>query len=269
MVLRLAEVDAVAGRDLRDRPGREFGMGVDPGSGGGSPQRHLGHFLAGSLHPRHPQSRLARVAAELLSEADRRRVHEVRAARLDDPVEVARLLGEGVVQAAEGGDQLAVERGPARDVDRGRDDVVRGLAVVDVVVRMDMCRVRCPAVCQRRDHLVRVHVGGRARSGLVDVQGEVVVPPAFGDFPRSGGDGRAPFGREESQLDVGLGGGLFQPPERLDEAPPEAPPADGKVLDRALGLRAVKGVGGNPHLAHGVLLDSMCFGHDVTPRSLD
>ena len=62
---------------------------------------------------------------------------------------------------------------------------------------------------------------------------------------------------------------FFQPPERLDEAPPEAPPADGKVLDRALGLRAVKGVGGNPHLAHGVLLDSMCFGHDVTPLSLD
>ena len=97
----------------------------------------------------------------------------------------------------------------------------------------------------------------------------MIVPPTFGDFPRRGGDGRAPLGREESQLDVGLGGGFLQPPQCLDEATPEATPADGKVLDRALGLGAVEGVGGNPHLAHGVLLDSMCFRHDVTPLSLD
>ena len=58
------------------------------------------------------------------------------------------------------------ERG---EMDGRREDVVRALAHVDVVVRMHVL------AGERRDHLVRVHVRARARAGLEDVDRELVV----------------------------------------------------------------------------------------------
>lgn len=42
---------------------------------------------------------------------------------------------------------------------------------------------------------------------------------------------------------------------------------DGEVLHRSLGLRPVQGVHGNPHFAHGVVLDAVLdFGHCCSSR---
>ena len=68
-------------------------------------------------------------------------------------------------------------------VDGRRDDVVRRLPEVHVVVRVD-------AVARERGHdLVRVHVRARARAGLVDVDGELVVPVAASDLGGRVGNG--------------------------------------------------------------------------------
>src|SRR5437762_171689 len=72
----------------------------------------------------------------------------------------------GLVERGEEVGHDAVERG---EVHRRREDVVRALAHVDVVVRVDVF------ACERRDHLVRVHVGRRAGAGLEDVDRELIV----------------------------------------------------------------------------------------------
>ena len=164
---------------------------------------------------------------------------------------------------------MFANRGATGHVDRRRDDVVRGLAVVDVVVGVYGRLARQGPVGQGRDHLVGVHVGRGAGSSLVDVEGELVVPVASGHFARRRRDRVGQLDGHQPQLRVGFGGRLLEPPQRLDEPAGEAPPADGKVLGRPLGLGAVECVGGNPHLAQGVLLDSMGFGHDRIVRVVD
>ena len=73
-----------------------------------------------------------------------------------------------------------------RDVNGRRDNVIGGLAFVDVVVRMDG-RFRSDDAADAFDsavgnHLVGVHVGGGAGAGLIDVHYELVVQSALNDF---------------------------------------------------------------------------------------
>ena len=67
----------------------------------------------------------------------------------------------------------------ARDMHGGGKAVVRRLAHIDVIVRMDRrFRAECaakPLVRAIGDHLVDVHVGLRAGSGLPDHQRELIV----------------------------------------------------------------------------------------------
>ena len=79
---------------------------------------------------------LAGVTGKLLPQPDRRRVHEVRAANLDDLPKLPRLVAQGLLQLLEGGDQVILQRFRRRNVDRRRNHVVAGLPHVDVVVRM-------------------------------------------------------------------------------------------------------------------------------------
>ena len=59
-----------------------------------------------------------------------------------------------------------------------------------------------------------------------------------------------------AQLGVGHRGGFFEQPERPDDGPGHLVFADGEVNERALGLRAPVGVGGNLDGPHGVGLDA-------------
>ena len=147
-----------------------------------------------------PLAHLGRVAAELLAQRHGHGVHQVRAAGLDDVVELACLGLERPGEALERGDQVVrqlVERG---EVDGAREDVVRGLAHVDVVVGMDVL------AGERGEHLVRVHVRGGARAGLEDVDRELVVELARGDLLGRGGDPLGLVGVEQPELGVHAGG---------------------------------------------------------------
>ena len=76
-----------------------------------------------------------------------------------------------------------------RDVHRGREAIVRRLAHVDVIVGMDrrFCSELAaePLVGAVGDHLVHVHVGLSAGSGLPHHQRELIVELAVDDFLRS------------------------------------------------------------------------------------
>ncbi len=54
-----------------------------------------------------------------------------------------------------------------------------------------------------------------------------------------------------------LAAARLDPGEGLDVGALEALPGDGEVLHRALGLGPPLGVRGDPHLAHGVVLDAV------------
>ena len=205
---------------------------------------------------RSPSLDLRGVAAELLAEGHRRGVHEVGAARLHDRSEPLR------APAAQRRARGARARGAAArsidahdgEVDGRREHVVGRLRRVDVVVRVDRRsraarrRARrsprscsCSTTCPTRS--------GRRRSG----SGRPTCPSR----PRRAASWMA------SPMSFGI---TFSRPLTVAAAPlieASAPISsrsmrrarDREVLDRPLGLRPPAGVGGHPHLAHGVVLD--------------
>ena len=84
-----------------------------------------------------------------------------------------------------------------RDMHRGREGIVRGLAEIDMIVGMDR---RHPAPRRSKafvgaigDHLVDVHVRLGARTGLPDFQGKMIVKPPGDDLVGRRDDRRRSF----------------------------------------------------------------------------
>ncbi len=207
-------------------------MGVEPGSGGGAAERHLAQPRQGVAHARSPLAHLRCVAAELLPERDRDRVHPVGSAGLDHVVELLRLRRKRLGQTLERRQQVAHDLVESGEVHGRREDVVRRLAHVDVVIRVDVI------AGERRDHLVRVHVRRCARAGLEDVDRELVVELARSDPVCRRGDPLSLVAVEQPEVGV-------HPCRRgLDAAEParngrrDRLARDGKVLDRLAGLHA-------------------------------
>ena len=122
-----------------------------------------------------------------------------------------------------------VERG---EVDRAREDVVRRLPHVHVVVR-----VRAVAG-ERRDDLVGVHVRRRARAGLEDVDRELRVVLARGDLVARGGDPLGQLGVEQPELGVHARGRALDAPEPADDRQRDAFSRNREVRDGLRGLAA-------------------------------
>ncbi|MNC90817.1 hypothetical protein D3C83_69650 [compost metagenome] len=83
------------------------------------------------------------------------------------------------------------------------------------------------------DHLVGVHVALRARAGLPDDEGEVVVELAGDDFVGGLDDEVGDVLWQLTELGVGLSGALLEDAEGADDgaAPDEGVAADGEVVD--------------------------------------
>ena len=94
MVRRLADGERQQLGEAGAGPGGVFGMGVDPGPDGRPAERHGQQLVACGLDAADRLLDLAGVAPELLAEADRRRVLEMRPTGLDDRPELVGLRGE-------------------------------------------------------------------------------------------------------------------------------------------------------------------------------
>ena len=150
------------------------------------------------------------------------RVHQVRPARLDDVVELARLGLECLGQAAERGQQVVRQLVEGGEVHRRREDVVRRLAHVHVVVRMNAL------AGERGDHLVRVHVRRGAGAGLEDVDRKLVVELARRDPVGGGGDALSLLGVEQPELGVYARGGGLDPSKPARDGAGIGSPETGK-----------------------------------------
>ncbi len=195
---------------------------------------------------------LTGVAGELLAQADRGGIHQVRAAGLDDRVEGFGLLCESLLEDLQRRLERVRELCQRREVNRRRDYIVTGLAEIHVIVRMHEFAAPCsPEQFDRpiRNDLIGVRVRGRARSGLKDVQDELVVPAAVGNFGRGLHDGPTQAVVQQAQVQVDLGGRPLDEPQRTQERSREAQSADGEVADSAGGRSAVVDLGGHLHLS--------------------
>ena len=113
-----------------------------------------------------------------------------------------------------------------------REDVVRRLAHVDVVVRVHVL------ARERRDHLVGVHVRRGAGAGLEDVDRELVVELAGRDPVAGGGDPLRLLRVEQPELGVDARRRGLDPPEPARDRRRDRLAGDREVVDRLRGLAA-------------------------------
>jgi hypothetical protein len=187
---------------------------------------------------------LSRPARCDLAQGDRRGILQMGAPQHDQVGVLDGLGGERIAQRLDSGKKYVLDLFHGGDVHHGGKDVVGGLAAVDVVVWMKdalgsgrIARVPIPKV---RDHLVGVHVGLRAGSGLENGEREFVVPPPIDHLLRGANDQSGLFLREVTQLLISQSGALLHDPERPNDrpAPSKAIQTDGKGFETALRLRA-------------------------------
>ena len=198
------------GREVGAHAGRELRMRVQPGADRRPAERDLAEPRERRLDPRPALTHLSGVAAELLAERDGHRIHPVRAAGLDDVGELGRLRLQGGFEPLERRQQVVDDLVEGRQVDRGREDVVRALAHVDVVVRVHVL------AREGGDHLVRVHVRRGARAGLEDVDRELIVELAVRDPVGRGRDPLRAFSssRRPSSPFTSAAADLIRPSQR-------------------------------------------------------
>ncbi len=251
-------------------------MRVDPGTDRRAAGRQLQHGLQALLGTLDGQFQLAGQAADLLAQPQRRGVHQVRAADLDDVVPLFGFVGQRVGKSLQGGNQVVLDFHGHRHVDRRGEDVVGALAHVDVVVRVYRL-LRPKAVAAQDldrpvgDHLVDVHVAGGAGTGLEHVDRKLAVVNPLDHLAASLQHGRhlgvvqrvlARSG-QLAQVPIGDAAGVLDQAHGVDQRGRQGPAGDRKILHRALRLCAVVRLGGNLHFAHRVPLDAEIT-HDAT-----
>jgi hypothetical protein len=141
-----------------------------------------------------------------------------------------RLGFERLGERGQGRNQVFRQLLECGEMDCRREDVVRRLAEVDVVVRMHV------VAGEGGDDLVRVHVRGRARAGLEDVDRELVVELAGRDPVGGGRDPLRLVAVEEPELAVHARGGGLDPAEPARDGSRDRPAGDREVFDCLAGF---------------------------------
>ena len=190
----------VSSASFAARAAAELGVGVEAGADRRPAERELEQAGERLLEARDAVVELRRPAGDLLAERERRRVHEVGAADLHDvagrPRPSPRACRAG---ARPPGSTSRRRASTVGHVDRGGEGVVRGLAAVHVVVRVDEAPLAALAAEDLagavRQDLVDVHVRLGAAAGLPHHERELVVPAAGQHLVRRGHDGARPSRR--------------------------------------------------------------------------
>ena len=137
-----------------------------------------------------------------------------------------------------------------------REGVVRGLAHIDVIVRVQNLFAGdfVAAIC---DNLVGVHVRLSAASRLPYDERKMVVQTARDNFVGRHGNILQAFVVEPAEPVVGDCRGLFQNTERVRDFSRHNFAADFEVLITSLSLRRPVSVGRDFHFAHRILFNTI------------
>src|SRR5438094_9050621 len=118
-------------------------------------------------------------------------------------------------------------------MDCSRDDIIRGLTEINVIVRMDGLRAALTSkdfARPVRDDLVGVHVRRSSGTRLKDIDNEMLVETTFRHFLRRSLDGLGDAWFEQPQIGVDAGGSEFDQAEGSNERPAQAQRAGREVL---------------------------------------
>ena len=185
----------------------------------------------------------------------------MRAADLDDGLELDGLGVQGVAQFLHGGDERALRLQRGGDRHGAGEGVVGRLRHVHVVVGMH--RLLGAELAARDfdaaigDDLVDVHVALRAAAGLPHAQREMVVMLARDDFIRRLDDEVRHLRLELAQVLIHQRARLLQHREIMDDLERNPVRANIKMDQRASRLRAVVTVIGHSNFAHGIGFKTM------------
>lgn len=259
VVLGFNKVDSTFLRDDGDGFFGEIGVAVEAGANSSAAEGELEDGVEGFVRTVEGALDLFSEAAEFLTESDGGGVHEVGAPDLEDTVEFVSFLGERFVEPFEGRDEEVFHRHSGGDVHRGGEGVVRGLALVDVVVGVD-ATIGVDLLGAVGDDLVGIHVCRGAGTGLVGIDGEVFVVFALEDFAGGLFDDGSFASIDDAEFTIGAGGRELDEPVCVDHERVNGTMGDGEVQDGALGGSSIEGFNRNGHLAHGVAFDA-CFRH--------
>ncbi len=194
------------------------------------------------------------------------------ASDLDDPVPALGLVGQPRVHQAQRWNQLVVNPARGGDVHRGRETVVRRLALVDMVVGVN--RLLAAALAGQHfigaagDHLIGVHVRLSARAGLPDHQRKLAIEIPAGYFGGRLLDHFGELGVEPSNSRIHPCRRLLHEAQSMDDlhghllARPER-----EVTDRPLGLGAPISIGGHLDGAEAVRFAACVVGHGLPRES--
>ena len=145
-------------------------------------------------------------------------------------------------------------------MDGARNYIIAGLAYINVIIRMDRVfradRFAGVLTGAIRNYFIGVRVRARARTGLKNVEREMLIELSFHHFFGRLDDESGPMGVEQAKIRVCLGRRPFDQTERANEGPRKPITADRKIKNGALGGSAVKRGLRDGHFAHRVLLDS-------------
>ena len=165
----------------------------------------------------HGVPELRDVAGEFLAQRQRRRVLQMGAPDLDDRRERLGLLLQRGAQRLDRRKHLFSKRARRGDVHRGRENVVRRLAEVHVVVGVHQALL--PALAAEQlgsavgEHLIDVHVGLRAGAGLPHHQRKLGIVAAGQHLLGGASDGLRLLFRQQAEVRIDRGRRL------LDAAP--------------------------------------------------
>ena len=215
---------------------------------------------------------LRRVARELLTERQRRRVLQVRAADFDDVDELPRFGGQRCLQGVDRGHEIAGDRFRGCHVHRRGKDIVRRLAAIDIVVGMHPPAVAPRAAEDLRGtvgkHFVDVHVGLRAGAGLPDREWKFAVVPSGKSFVGCGYDGLSRFRGQDAELHIHLRRCALDDQQRADERGRHLLRRNAEVLQRTLRLCAPQVIFRDFDRSEGVALGACGSNrHERSPHS--
>lgn len=245
----------------------EARVGIDAGPDRRAAQRQASQALERVVDTLLRRTQLRRPRAELLTKGERHRVHQMRATGLDDLIKRFGALVDGLAQMLERRLQMFLHRQQCRHANGGGDHIVGTLAQIDVVVGMH--RILAGTRGQGGNHLIGIHVGRGARTGLVHIDGKLRIEAALGHLQCSGLHGLADRLRQQSKLGVDAGCRGLDQAQRANETARHRLPGHREILHRALGLRAPQRVGGHLQFAHAVVFGPETFAHLHSPHIAD
>ncbi len=182
---------------------------------------------------------------------------------------ILRISAKSRARGGEARQEVFVHLLQHRQVHGRRKDIVGGLPQVDVVVGVHRtlaapCRSQA-LVDEIGNDLIDVHVALGAAARLPDAQGEMGIPAPRRHLRCRLGNGGGQLGGEQTKLSIDQGRCPLDLRQGVDQLQRHGLGANGKMLQRTLGLRAPEGVRRHPYHPQAVPLVAPGLRHRRTP----